>query len=69
MLASLKSVGTIPVMKEALRINSKCVEITYFKTLSTLIGILHGPVAFPVLRRYYILNFLTCSRKNYKSVI
>ncbi|CAB4003144.1 Hypothetical predicted protein, partial [Paramuricea clavata] len=40
----------MPVIKEALKINSNGLEITYFKTLSISIGILEGPAALPVFK-------------------
>jgi hypothetical protein len=40
----------MPVIKEALKINSKGLEITYFRTFSISISILEGPAALPVFR-------------------
>ena len=50
MLASLKSVGTVPVENEVLKRISNGFEITDFRSLSMSMGILKGPTAFPHLR-------------------
>ena len=70
MLASLKSVGTVPVENEVLKRISNGLEITDFRSLSMSMGILKGPTALPLLRlhNYYIFYFGGCGGRNKKAV-
>ena len=71
MLASLKSVGTVPVENEVLKRISNGLEITDFRSLSMSMGILKGPTALPLLRLDIIFStmyFGGCGGRNKKAV-
>lgn len=68
MLASLKSVGTVPVENEVLKRISNGFEITDFRSLSMSMGILKGPTAFPHLRLDRDFYFGGCGGRNKKAV-
>jgi len=78
MLASLKSVGTVPVENEVLKRISNGLEVADFRSLSMSMGILKGSTAFPLLRLDIMFSIsvivvgeikklLLCGKRRYSS--